>query len=143
MKDSFLFFDVQIFSYKIKNQLQYPRKIYCIDNGFVNYFGFKVSQDKGRMMENCVAIQLFRNSNEDPRIKLFYWKSKIGEEVDFVIKDRLRIKQLIQVCHDISDLDTKKRELRSLIKASKELKCNNLLIITEDKKEKKPLKRKR
>jgi uncharacterized protein len=38
----------------------------------------------------------------------------------------------MQVCFDISDLETKNREIRALIKAGKELKCNNLLIITED-----------
>ncbi len=132
MKDSFLFFDTQIFSYKVKEQLQYPRKIYCIDLGFINYFGFKFSEDKGRMMENCAAIQLYRKSLETPKIKVFYWKSKEHKEVDFVVKEGLKIKQLIQICHNTDDYDAKKRETNALLKASEELKCNNLLIITED-----------
>lgn len=134
MRDSFLFLDTQIFSYKVKDQLQYPRKMYCIDNGFINYFGFKFSEDKGRIMENCVAIQLFRESFENKKMKIFYWKSKQGEEVDFVLKQGLKVKQLIQVCYNIDDYDTKKREIKALLKASKELKCRNLLVITEDKK---------
>ncbi len=133
MKDAFLFFDIQIFSYKVKDQLQYPRKIYCIDNSFVNYFGFKFSEDKGRMIENSIAIQLLRNSLRNKKIKIFYWKSKQHEEVDFIIKEGLNIKQLIQVCYNIENNDTKKREINAILKASKELKCNNLLIITENK----------
>ncbi len=132
MKDSFLFFDIQIFSYKIKEQLQYPRKIYCLDNGFINYFGFKFSEDKGRIMENCAAIHLFKKSLKKKKIKIFYWKSKDGKEVDFVMKEGLKIKHLIQVCSNLKDYDTKKREIKALLKASKELKCKNLLVITED-----------
>lgn len=143
MKNAFLFFDFTIFSYKIKDQLQYPRKIYCIDDGFINYFGFKFSEDVGRIMENTVAVQLYRFSQQHPKTKIFYFKTFRGEEVDFVIKQGLKIKQLIQVCYDITDYDTKKRETKSLIKASNELKCRNLLIITEDKEGEEKIKNKK
>jgi predicted AAA+ superfamily ATPase len=39
----------------------------------------------------------------------------------------------IQVCWNLSDENTKKREIRALLHASKELGCDNLLIISEDK----------
>ena len=42
------------------------------------------------------------------------------------------VEQLIQVCADPSDPDTKKRELRALVKAGRELRCRNLLVLTED-----------
>ena len=67
-------------------------------------------------------------------MEVSYWKNVRHEEVDFVIKEGLKIKQLIQVCYNLDDMQTKEREIKSLLKASKELKCNNLLIITEDKK---------
>ena len=50
-----------------------------------------------------------------------------------MIKEGFKVRQLIQVCYDINDYETKKREIRALIKASKELKCKNLLVITEEK----------
>ena len=53
------------------------------------------------------------------------------EEVNFLIKD-FKVKQLIQVCYDINNHDTKKREVRALRKASRELKCKDLIVITED-----------
>lgn len=131
MKNAFLFFETTIFSYKVKDQLQYPRKIYCIDNGFINYFGFKFSEDCGRLMENTVALKLYRYSLQHPKTKIFYFKTNRGEEVDFVVKENLKVKQLIQVCRDIDSYNTKKRELRALLIASKELGCSNLLVITE------------
>ncbi len=129
IENSYFILSVPIFSYKIKDQLQYPRKIYFIDNSFINLFSTKFSKDSGRLYENVVAINLKKclDYNED----LFYWNSN-GYEVDFVVKHGTKIKQLIQVCYDISDLKTKEREVRALIKASKELKCKNLLVITED-----------
>ena len=55
------------------------------------------------------------------------------QEVDFVVKKSLKVNKLIQVCYDIEDIDTKEKEIKSLLKAGKELKCRNLLVITEDK----------
>lgn len=130
MKDVFLFFDFTIFSYKVKDQLQYPRKIYCIDNGFVNYFGFNFSKDAGRMMENAVAVHLYRISQQHPNVKIFYYKSRQQEEVDFVIKEGTEVKQLIQVCYALEDEEQKNREIIALLKAGKELECKNLLVIT-------------
>ena len=49
LKNAFLFFDSLIFSYTIKDQMQYPRKIYCIDNGVANIVGFKISENIGNI----------------------------------------------------------------------------------------------
>jgi len=51
--------------------------------------------------------------------------------VDFVINER-EVSQIIQVCYDVNDINVKKRELTALIKAAKELKCKNLLVITSE-----------
>jgi predicted AAA+ superfamily ATPase len=93
----------------------------------------KFSKDYGKMYENAVFLKLKQESFDNRLMSLFYWKNILHEEVDFVIKEGLKIKQLIQVCYNIEDLETKKREIKSLIKASEELKCNNLLVITNDK----------
>ncbi len=132
MKDTFLFFDNRIFSYKVKDQLQYPKKIYCVDNGFVNYFGFKFSEERGRLMENTVSIHLLKDSLGSGENNVFYYKSRQGYEVDFVLKEGLEVKQLIQVCYDIRDEKTQEREIRSLIHGSKDLRCSDLLVITDD-----------
>lgn len=134
IESSYFMYSLPIFSHKVKDQIQYPRKLYFIDNAFLS-LSSKFLKNRGRLYENLVFIELKRRSKE-----LYYWLSKQKEEVDFVVFDGMKTKQLIQVCYDISDLDTKKRETRALLKAGKELKCSNLLIITEDKEGKEKVK---
>lgn len=131
LEESFILFSLNRFSYKVKEQLSSNKKIYCIDNGFIHAKAFKLSPDIGKLYENAVAIKLKIEEIEE-KIRIYYWKNQQHEEVDFVIKVGTKVKQLIQVCSNIKNLDTKNREVRALIKAGKELKCNNLLIITED-----------
>ncbi len=61
------------------------------------------------------------------------YPTSIRVDSDFVIKQDTEVRELIQVCHDTTDTKTRERETRALLKAGKELKCKNLLIITEDK----------
>ena len=127
IENSYFAFSLPIFSYKIKDQIQYPKKIYFIDNVFINSISTKFMNNYGRLYENLVAIELKRRKEEN-----YYWKNMEKEEVDFVIKKDTKINQLIQVCYDITDPDTKKREVKALLKASKDLKCSNLLIINQN-----------
>lgn len=131
VESSYFAHSLPIFSMNIKNQLQYPRKIYFIDNGFINVLSTRLSENIGRNYENLVAIELLRRTSKTD-VELYYWKDRRGKEVDFVVKNGLKIMQLIQVCYDIEHYDTRKREIDALLKASKELKCKNLQIITGD-----------
>ena len=131
IESSYFIKSVPIFSPKVKDQLQYPRKLYFIDNGFINALSTKLAKNVGREYENCVAVELQRRSSRSD-MGLYYWKDGKGKELDFVVKEGLRVKQLIQVCYDIDDYDTKKREVDGLVKASEVLKCKNLLVITGD-----------
>jgi len=131
LEESFIFFSLSRFSYKLKEQLSSIKKIYCIDNGFVHAKAFNSSQNSGRLYENAVAIEL-KKQELNSKINIYYWKNQQQEEVDFIVKEGIKIKQLIQVCFNMTNLKTKNREIRALIKAGKELKCNNLLMITDD-----------
>jgi len=83
------------------------------------------------LFENVVAIKLKKDElNGGP--KVYYWKHPLQQEVDFVLKEGTEITNLIQVCYNISDIKTAEREEKSLIKASVELKCDNLLIINDE-----------
>lgn len=126
LKNAFLFNDSLIYSYTIKDQMQYPRKVYCIDNGIVNVVGFKLSENIGNIYENTVANELLRRGK-----KIYYWKNRQHEEVDFVVVNKTQVEQLIQVCYNIENIDTKNREIKSLIKAMTSFKLNKGLIITE------------
>lgn len=131
LEESFIFFRLNRFSFKIKEQISAPRKIYCVDNGLIYAKAFRFSRDIGKLYENIVCIEL-KKLEVSGVTSIFYWKNPQHEEVDFVVKEGTKVKKLIQVCYNVDDIDTKKREVRALIKASQELKCNNLLVITDD-----------
>lgn len=128
----YLFFFIEKFSFKLKEQMLAPRKVYCIDSGMINAISFKFSKDFGMLMENCVAVQLIKNKLNTPDLDVFYWKDYQQREVDFVLKEGSKIKKLIQVTYSSGKDEIERREIKSLIKASEELKCKNLLIITWD-----------
>ncbi|HJH26789.1 MAG TPA: ATPase [Methanophagales archaeon] len=132
LEEAGMIFFVKRFSFKVKEQEKSARKVYSIDVGLANAVGFKFSSGFGKIAENLVAIELKRRETTDPNVELYYWKNPRHEEVDFLIKEGLKVKQLIQVCWNINEYKTKEREIRALLKASKEVKCENLLVITED-----------
>lgn len=132
LKEAFLIIVVERFSPKLKQQVIAPRKCYNIDHGLGNFISFRLSNNTGRVFENMVCVELFRRKSKDSNLEVYYWKSVSQEEIDFVVKYKNKVRQLIQVCSDISNYLTKEREIKALIKASKELRCNNLLIITDD-----------
>lgn len=131
LEETFIFFRFNRFSLKFKEQAASNKKIYCIDNGLIQAKAFRLSPDLGRLYENLVAIEL-RKGEIEGLADVYFWKSSEQEEVDFVIRKGLEVKRLIQVCYDLSALKTKEREVRALLKASRELRCRDLLVITED-----------
>ena len=131
LEQAFLLFSVPRFSYKVTEQQNSGRKIYCYDNGYFQAKAFRFSENQGKLFENAVAIEL-RHREMEGNGRLFYYKNQKQEEVDFVIQKGLKITQLIQVCYSLSGPKVKDREVRALIKASAELNCSNMTIITND-----------
>lgn len=103
---------------------------------------FKFSPNLGKIAENLVAIELKKREKRQ-NTEIFYWQNILKNEVDFVVKERQKVKQLIQVCWDISEYKTKEREVKALLKAGNELKCRNLLVITGDKEMEETIKNKK
>ncbi|MEM5820530.1 MAG: DUF4143 domain-containing protein [Candidatus Aenigmatarchaeota archaeon] len=124
------YFFVEKFSKSVYIRRSWPKKVYIVDTGISVLVRF--SQDIGKLMENCVFLELLRKTNIYPLIEIFYFKDYQQNEVDFVIKEGLEIKQLIQVTYASNKDEIEKREIRALIKASELLKCEDLLIITWD-----------
>ncbi|NOR48898.1 MAG: AAA family ATPase [Methanosarcinaceae archaeon] len=125
-------FFLKKFSFSFKEQEKAQRKIYSADVGMSNAIGFRFSENLGKIMENIVAIELKKRQSFNPQIEIYYWKDYQQREVDFVVKEGLDVVQLIQVCHDVTNLETKEREVRSLVRAMKEFKLTKGLIITDD-----------
>jgi predicted AAA+ superfamily ATPase len=120
------YFMKELYLYKpaVINQLMYPRKVYFIDTGFMTALSTKFSQNTGRLLENLAFNQLARKQET-----IYYYKDDSGGEVDFVIMEDGKAKVLYQVCFDLTDEETRRREVKSLLKAGKALHCQNLAIL--------------
>ncbi|MDO8460208.1 MAG: ATP-binding protein [Nanoarchaeota archaeon] len=127
-EEGYLFFFIPIYSKTIKDRSQYPRKAYLGDTGFM--YAISGKKDLGKLYENAVFLELKRRLANN--IEINYWKNKQGSEVDFVIREGLKVNEIIQVCYDITEEKTKSRELKGLVSCSKELRVNKGLIITKD-----------
>lgn len=87
------------------------------------------AENIGWRLENVVYIELLRRcANEF--MDVYYYKPRASKkEVDFVVCDKNKAYQLIQVAYDIATEKTYKREISSLVAASSVLNCDNLLLI--------------
>lgn len=81
-------------------------------------------------MENLVFLELLKRGYDLKKYELFYYRSRNDKETDFVCRCGYTIEQLIQVCYDISNKKTRRREIDSLIECAEELRCNELIIVT-------------
>lgn len=87
-----------------------------------NAIAFSFSKENGRLLENLIFIELKRRGEN-----IFFNKDK--KECDFVIEDKGRIIQAIQVCYLLNE-DNQKREIDGLIEALIRNKLKEGLIIT-------------
>jgi hypothetical protein len=125
-EDSFFCFFVPRFSTSLRKSSLSIKKVYLNDNGFVNLSGDK---ERERQMENAVFLELLRRKGD---YDIFYWKDYQQREVDFVISANGKPTSLVQVTYVSHKDELEERECSSLLLASKELLCNNLLVITWD-----------
>lgn len=129
LHEPYLFYYLPRYNNKLKLMKKAPRKVYVVDNGFVEAKAFSLSDNLGRLLENQVFVELIRRGyNTDKTI--FYYRSRNDKEVDFVLRNGTHITQLVQVCYDLGSPKTEKREVDALLECAGELNCDNLLIVT-------------
>lgn len=129
LAEPYLFFYLPRFNNKLKLMGKAPRKVYVVDNGFVQNTAFNISENLGRLLENQVFVELMRRGYA-PGNTLFYYRSRNDKEIDFVTRRGTKVERLIQVCYDLTSEKTRKREFYALVEAAGELHCDNLLVIT-------------
>ena len=97
-KDSYLLDFLPMFSYSLKTQTRNLKKVYAVDMGIYSQNSTIFSDNLGRRLENTVYMHLRRQFKE-----LYYFKEK--NECDFVAMERGNVKQLVQVCYRIDDMN--------------------------------------
>ncbi len=83
----------------------------------------------GYRLETIVAVHLIRRCKMEGR-DIYYLNDRSGE-CDFVVCKGNKVEQCIQVSYDISAEKTRKREVKGLLLATRQTKCENLLLLTD------------
>ncbi len=126
LQDSFLLFAVQKFDYSYKKRLIGPKKVYAVDTGLAKNLSASFSEDKGRLLENAVFLELRRRYGQDA---VFFYKGV--KECDFIIREKTVLTRAIQVAYSL-DSDNMKRELDGLHEVLTKFKLNQGLVLTYD-----------
>jgi hypothetical protein len=111
------------FSYSPRKRIMNPKKVYLLDVGF-SLLSTDFSENKGKVLENVVAVELFRRKKE-----AFYHKGRA--ECDFVVKQGMKCASAIQVCWELTEKN-KDRELNGVVEAMKASGAKHGLILTYD-----------
>ena len=130
LKSAFLLLGVPKYSFK-SIERHTTEKLYAIDNAFISdRDNVLMSENLGWRLENVVAMELMRRCKTETE-SIYYLRKPKSYEVDFVVVERMKVKQLIQVTYDFKSPSAKlySREIGGLLKGSAETGCNNLLLI--------------
>jgi len=124
-EDAYFLFTVRVFDASLARSNTNPKKVYCIDHALVNSVSSGILVNSGHLLENLVFTALRRLYPE-----VYYYKTKTGREVDFIIPMRNRARILIQVCESLAEPQTRKREIAALSEAMAELNLKSGTIVT-------------
>lgn len=125
LENSYLNFLINRYDPSVKRQMLFNKKTYAIDQGMARAICFRPSDDRGRMLENVVFIELKRRGCD-----VYFHRQQ--KECDFLIREGTRIVEAIQVCQQMTDADTQKREYAGLLEAMQYADLTQGLILTED-----------
>jgi hypothetical protein len=124
-EDSYFIFSVMIFDLSVAKQNVNAKKAYCVDHSLAASVSSRISENKGLLLENLVFNHLRRITK-----RIFYFRTRKGNEVDFLWMDQTDHPNLVQVCFSLDDFQTKNREITALFEAMQELNIHNSHIIT-------------
>ena len=121
LQDAFFVIANEKFSYSPRHRLMNPKKVYLSDTGFL-MLSTPFSENRGKILENVVAVELFRREQE-----MFYFKGR--HECDFILKGGTRSHEAIQVCWELRP-QNEKREFQGLMEAMAHLKLRKGIVLT-------------
>ncbi len=131
LQEAFFIITNDKFSYSPRSRAMNPKKVYLTDTGFTA-LGQPFSGNRGSILENVVAIELFRREKD-----LYYFKGK--SECDFIIKNGTRPTHALQVCWELTERN-RKREISGLIEACSTFGLSSGVILTYDQQQEEEIK---
>jgi len=126
-EDAYFLFTVRIFDASLARSNTNPKKIYCVDHALITSVSSGILANSGHLLENLTFTALRRLYTE-----LYYYKTKTGKEVDFIVPLRDGKQILVQVCESLAEPQTRKRETAALSEAMAELGLTSGTIVTRN-----------
>ena len=126
-EEAYALFCVPIYNFSQQVQQVNPKKIYAVDPGLITAYSIKPDFEHAARLENAVFCTLRRDFRQ-----IFYYHTLTKQEVDFAVLSETGDLALYQVCHDMSHLDTREREIQALLAAMQELEQKTAFLITDD-----------
>ena len=123
LQEAFFIIVSEKFSFSPRKRAMNPKKVYLTDTGFAA-LGHAFSENRSRILENVVAIELFRRG-----LEFYYFKAR--NECDFVVKRGTKPSCALQVCWELNSRN-QKRELAGLVEACNECGLSKGVIFTYD-----------
>ena len=123
--DAYFLFTVRLFDASASRSNANPKKIYCVDHALVTSVASGILVNSGHLLENLVFSQLRRRYDD-----IYYYRTRNGREVDFIVLRPDRSRLLVQVCESLADPATRKREVAALREAMAELGPGEATIVT-------------
>ena len=130
LKEAYLLVGLQKYSTKSKLRVR-NEKVYPIDVALMDgREDAMVGDNLGWRLETIVFIELLRRNKPLER-DVYYFKNDDGYEADFVVCKGDKVEEVYQVSYDLTKAKTRAREIRGLLTASKQTRCDNLFLITD------------
>lgn len=126
LTETYLLFQLPIWTRSEKKRQVNPKKIYAIDNVILKAYSSQMTPDHGAFLENLVYLTLRRQGHE-----LGYYETKQGHEIDFVYRDG-ETTVLIQASWTLENESTREREMRALVAATEDFRETRKVIVTLD-----------
>ncbi len=123
LEEPYLLFFLSTHSFSAGERKRSPRKVYAVDSGILMTVSHRFSKDRGKLLENAVFLDLRRSGCEMYRLM-------DKKEVDFLIWKGTAPVALINVCLDVSNADTKKREVDGLRNGMRRFDMDRALVVT-------------
>ena len=113
------------YSHSVVKAESSQKKCYVIDQGMGAALDYKLSQDRGRLLETTVALELLKQGKQ-----IAYQQN--GSECDFVVIEKGKVTTAIQVAADFVDSKTREREIKGLVQACLKFGLPEGFILTFD-----------
>jgi hypothetical protein len=125
----YLYKRISRFDHSLIKRENADKKSYFVDNGMLHAINGSFSANKGMLLENLVFWQLYRMYGNVYTTDIYYYQDQ-SHECDFILYKEGGQALPLQVCWQMTDENTRQRELKSLVKACNKVDSSRGIIVT-------------